>query len=110
MTSAAAALEQSIGNFLHWKLKTGGVIMPEERLPWGQIIIFGVQHVVAMASIGISVVNTVKLLDACFTTKAKGMGMGVLICNSIVEAHGGRLSFANDAGPGATFQFHFSIA
>src|SRR6516165_4374581 len=37
------------GYFPHWKLKTTGVIMPEERLPWGQTIASGLQHGVAMA-------------------------------------------------------------
>src|SRR6201988_1939161 len=35
--------------FPHWKLKTTGVILPEERLPWGQTIVSGLQHGVAMA-------------------------------------------------------------
>jgi len=35
--------------FPHWKLKTGGVIMPKERLPWPQTIVSGLQHGVAMA-------------------------------------------------------------
>jgi hypothetical protein len=37
------------GYFPRWKLKTTGVIMPEERLPWGQTIVSGLQHGVAMA-------------------------------------------------------------
>jgi uracil-xanthine permease len=37
------------GYFPRWKLKTTGVILPAERLPWGQTIIAGLQHGVAMA-------------------------------------------------------------
>jgi putative pyrimidine permease RutG len=36
------------GNPFGWKVKTGGVILPEERLPAGQTIVVGLQHVVAM--------------------------------------------------------------
>ena len=47
-----ATIESSEGKgsyFPHWAVKTSGVIMPEERLPWGQTIISGLQHSVAMA-------------------------------------------------------------
>jgi hypothetical protein len=37
------------GYFPRWRLKTTGVIMPEERLPWGQTIVSGLQHGVAMS-------------------------------------------------------------
>src|SRR5438067_4191128 len=36
------------GYFSGWTLKTEGVIAPEERLPWGQTIFVGLQHVLAM--------------------------------------------------------------
>jgi putative pyrimidine permease RutG len=47
--STATLPEVPEGYFPYWKLKTTGVIMPEERLPWGQTIVSGLQHGVAMA-------------------------------------------------------------
>src|SRR6201998_1888792 len=47
--STAALPEMREGYFPQWKLKTAGVIMPEERLPWGQTMVSSLQHGVAMA-------------------------------------------------------------
>jgi signal transduction histidine kinase len=66
----------------------------------GQILV-----TVADCGVGIATENAERLFDAFYTTKASGMGMGLSICRSIVEAHRGRLSVTRNVGPGATFQF-----
>ncbi|KER68438.1 hypothetical protein HR51_28630 [Burkholderia cepacia] len=54
---------------------------------------------------GIAAVEIERVFDAFYTTKAHGLGMGLSICRSIVEAHGGVLSASAGTPHGAVFTF-----
>ena len=55
--------------------------------------------------VGIEPENLNRLFSAFYTTKPGGLGMGLSICRSIIEAHAGQLSASRNVGPGMTFQF-----
>jgi signal transduction histidine kinase len=69
----------------------------------------GVSIDVADSGMGIGAKNVEGLFDAFFTTKPQGTGMGLAICRSIVEAHGGRLSAAPNEPHGAVFRFTLPV-
>jgi signal transduction histidine kinase len=62
------------------------------------------------AGIGLKPDESGRLFEAFYTTKPKGMGMGLAISRSIIEAHGGRLWARANQGPGATFLFSVPAA
>jgi PAS domain S-box-containing protein len=60
---------------------------------------------VADTGVGLEPGTASHIFESFFTMKPDGVGMGLAICRSIIEAHGGRISVSGNAGPGATFQF-----
>ena len=54
---------------------------------------------------GVGLKDPDKIFEAFFTTKENGMGMGLAVCHSIIDAHHGRLWAASDEGEGTTFSF-----
>ncbi|WP_116138327.1 sensor histidine kinase [Trinickia diaoshuihuensis] len=64
-----------------------------------------VQVIVEDTGVGIRQADFDRLFSAFYTTKVDGMGMGLSICRSIVEAHGGRIWAECRAHPGTVMQF-----
>jgi signal transduction histidine kinase len=60
---------------------------------------------VADSGHGIGSSNADQLFKAFFTTKPAGMGMGLSICRSIIEAHGGKVWATDNTPSGAVFHF-----
>ena len=68
----------------------------------------GTDHVVvAVQDLGSGIDPEIedKIFSPFLTTKPNGMGMGLSICRSIIEAHGGRVWASRNSGPGTTFHF-----
>jgi two-component system sensor histidine kinase TtrS len=70
----------------------------------------GVQLSVRDHGTGISQEAHERLFDRFFTTKEKGLGMGLAIVLSIVEAHGGKIDAENLVDGGARFRFTLPVA
>ena len=70
----------------------------------------GVRLDVRDCGTGLHSVEMDRLFEAFYTTKSHGMGLGLAISRSIIEAHGGRLWAESNNGPGATFSFSLPVA
>jgi len=59
---------------------------------------------------GLEAGSAERLFTPFFTTKRTGMGLGLSICQSIIEAHGGRIGYRPRAGGGSCFEFTLPVA
>jgi len=70
----------------------------------------GVELTVEDSGKGIADGDLSRVFEPFFSTKQEGLGMGLSICRSIVEAHGGRIWAERRAGPGAVFRCLLPVA
>ncbi len=61
------------------------------------------------SGVGLTPETAEQVFETFYTTKPEGLGMGLSICRSIIEGHGGRLWVEPHDGPGAVFQFTLPI-
>jgi signal transduction histidine kinase len=76
------------------------VLIRTEQDPSGDVLV-----TVRDTGPGLDVKNSERVFEAFYTTKPSGMGMGLSICRSIIEAHGGRLWASTNEPRGAMLQF-----
>ncbi|OYX11181.1 MAG: hypothetical protein B7Z15_12285, partial [Rhizobiales bacterium 32-66-8] len=110
-------LQQVLLNLLLNAIQALGAMPPErrtisvrvqrgERESLGDAIVVTVEDTGA----GIAEADLARLFDAFFTTRSDGMGLGLSISRSIVEAHGGRIEAGNRPDGGATFRVCLPVA
>jgi signal transduction histidine kinase len=58
---------------------------------------------------GITPENMDKLFDSLFTTKAKGIGLGLAVSQKLAQANGGSIAAKSQAGRGSTFTFYLHV-
>ena len=58
---------------------------------------------------GITAENLKKLFEPLFTTKARGIGLGLAVSRKLVEANGGRIDVQSEVGKGSTFTVYLPV-
>ncbi len=71
----------------------------------GRAVLVAVQD----SGVGLNPKQMERLFETFYTTKPEGLGMGLSICRSIIEGHGGCLWAESNNGSGAKFQFTLPI-
>ena len=82
---------------------TRELVIQSQRVENEQVLVS-----VSDTGVGLSQQHADQIFNAFFTTKPHGTGMGLRICRSIVESHGGRLWAASNSPRGASFHFALS--
>jgi PAS domain S-box-containing protein len=101
-------LQQVAVNLILNAIEAMAAVPPEERIVsvmTARSDDGGVVVAVADTGPGLSTESYTRLFEPFYTTKPSGLGIGLSICRSIVEAHGGRLQAGSNTPRGAVFRF-----
>jgi C4-dicarboxylate-specific signal transduction histidine kinase len=106
-------LQQVVLNLVH----NGIEAMSESKVTNPRLIIStrflefeGIEVSVRNKSKSLEIMDTEKVFEPFYTTKATGLGMGLAICRSIIEDHGGSLSVNSNHETGTSFQFTLPVS
>jgi signal transduction histidine kinase len=81
-------------------MKGEGALRISAELKGGEVVVS-----VSDTGVGIPESELTKLFKAFYTTKQKGLGLGLAFCRRAVEAQGGRITVRSKPGEGTTFTF-----
>jgi len=104
-------LQQVIINLVINAIQAMATVTDRERVLFLRTQRHEPDHVlVAVEDVGVGIEpgKADRLFNAFYTTKPDGLGMGLSICRSIIETHGGQIWASRNIGPGMTFEFTIS--
>jgi signal transduction histidine kinase len=101
-------IHEALWNLIHNSLQampTGGRLHLSGKLREGREVLIQISD----TGEGIPEKNLNRIFDYYFTTKEKGMGLGLPLAHKIIQEHGGFIEVKSVVGRGTTFQVHFPV-
>jgi PAS domain S-box-containing protein len=105
----AVQIQQVIVNLVRNAIEAMAATMERPKPLWIRSRCEGDDVVVEVQDHGVGLADSEKIFEPFITTKETGLGMGLAICRSIIEAHAGRIWAARNPERGVTFSFSLPI-